>query len=334
MSPDTNDKRLAAITNWLQTELKLDILDFQHASEDASFRRYFRVRHSNGQNIVMDAPPVSENIRAFVDIARLLEQAGVHSPKVLAQNLSQGFLLLEDLGHKTFLDQVTEQSAETLYQSALDCLFKLQSRLPAPHLPLPAYDETLLEKELAIFSQWFVDRHCGLSMPANLQQSLNALLIDSALEQPQFFVHRDFHSRNLMIVEDNGPAVIDFQDAVIGPVTYDLVSLLRDCYIRWPEETIEDWLNPYYQRLLSAGLILTPWPVFRQWFDLMGLQRHLKAIGIFARLNYRDGKPDYLADIPRTLSYIRQVCAKYPSLSEFNQFLTEQLVPHYLQMQP
>ena len=328
MSPQTSDKRKEAIKNWLQTDLKLDILDFQHASEDASFRRYFRVRHAGGQNIVMDAPPATENIRAFVDIARLLEQAGVHSPKVLAQNLTQGFLLLEDLGYTTFLDRLSEESAEPLYQSALDCLFKLQSRLPAPHLPLPDYDEALLEKELGVFYQWFVERHCDQSMLVSLQQHLNTLLIDSALAQPVFFVHRDYHSRNLMIVEDNSPAVIDFQDAVKGPVTYDLVSLLRDCYIQWPQETVEDWLNQYYQRLLSAGLILTPWPTFKQWFDLMGLQRHLKAIGIFARLHYRDGKAAYLADIPRTLSYVSQVCESYPALREFNHFLTDKLLPH------
>jgi aminoglycoside/choline kinase family phosphotransferase len=329
MSSETSDNRIAALKFWLQNELRLEILDFQHASEDASFRRYFRVFHSNGQHIAMDAPPATENIRAFVDIALLLKQAGIHSPKIVAQNLSNGFLLLEDLGDRTFFDLVSGHSAEQLYQSALNCLFKLQSRLLTPHLPLPIYDQALLEKELGIFYQWFVEKHCGLSMPLALQQSLNKLLIDSALEQPQVFVHRDFHSRNLMIVEDNSPAVIDFQDAVKGPVTYDVVSLLRDCYIQWPEEMVEDWLNQYYQRLLSAGLITAPWIAFKRWFDLMGLQRHLKAIGIFARLNYRDNKPGYLADIPRTLSYISQVCQAYPALNEFNQFLVQQILPHY-----
>ncbi len=329
MSQQTRDKRLEDLKYWLESELRLDVLDFQPASEDASFRRYFRIRHGGGQHIAMDAPPTTENIRAFVDIARLLEQAGIHSPKIVAQNLAQGFLLLEDLGDNTFLDQLTEQSADNLYQSALDCLFNCQSRLPAPHLSLPAYDPALLEKELDIFYQWFIERHCGLSISMILRQSLNKLLIDSALEQPVFFVHRDFHSRNLMVVEHNSPAVIDFQDAVIGPVTYDLASLLRDCYIQWPEEDVEEWLNQYYQRLLSAGLITTPWLTFKRWFDLMGLQRHLKAIGIFARLNYRDQKPGYLADIPRTLNYIRQVCESYPSLNEFNQYLTEQILPRY-----
>ncbi len=333
MSDETGDKRIEAIKNWLQNDVSLSITQFQPASEDASFRRYFRVQHTAGQHIVMDAPPVSENLRPFIAIARLLQQAGIHSPEILAQQLTEGFLLLEDLGENTFLDLINEQSAENLYQSALDCLLKIQSRLPAAHVPLPVYDEALLTKELDIFYQWFIERHCGLSMPLALQQSLNKLLIDSALAQPVFFVHRDFHSRNLMIVEDNNPAVIDFQDAVKGPVTYDLVSLLRDCYIQWPEELVDDWLNQYYQRLLSAGLIDAPWMTFKRWFDLMGMQRHLKAIGIFSRLNYRDNKPGYLADIPRTLEYIQQVCTSYPALREFNHYLNEQILPRYQQIQ-
>ncbi len=329
MSRETHDKRLQLLKHWLQNDLGLEISDFQPASEDASFRRYFRVLHTQGQHIVMDAPPASEKNRSFIDVAAILKQTGIHSPDILAHNLTEGFMLLEDLGQISFFDRLNPETAESLYQSAFDCLFKLHSQLPAAHLPLPPYDAALLQNELDIFYHWFAEHHCGVPIPSSLQQQLNACLIHSALEQPVFFVHRDFHCRNLMVVPENSPGVIDFQDAVTGPVTYDLVSLLRDCYQQWPDEHVEDWLNHYYQRLLSAGLIQATASQFKRWFDLMGLQRHLKAIGIFARLHYRDNKPGYLADIPRTLRYIRAISQSYPELAEFDQFLTQTLLPQY-----
>lgn len=323
------DPRANVLINWLTADLGLQILHVEPASSDASFRRYFRVKHADGCHVVMDAPPDRENIAPFIRNAALLQTAGLHVPAIYRQNLEQGFLLLEDLGSQSFLDTLKPDNADALYRSALESLFKLQQAVDPSRGGLPAYDRALLSRELAIFYEWFLDKRLGIVIPSALGQTLDDCLIDSALQQPQVCVHRDYHSRNLMVLDQDSPGVIDFQDAVIGPVTYDVVSLLRDCYIRWPARQVLDWLELYYQRLLAAGTLNCDFRQFKRWFDLMGLQRHLKAIGIFSRLQFRDGKPGYLADIPRTMSYVVDVCGRYPELAEFNGFLARQVLPIY-----
>jgi hypothetical protein len=323
------DRRLAELVDWLNNDLALDIQQLTPASSDASFRRYFRVAHSGGCHIAMDAPPDKENIEPFVRVAALLKAADIHVPDIYRQNLRQGFLLLEDLGSISFLDQLQPDNADALYQQAQDSLLKLQLGIDIQNCGLPTYDRALLTRELGIFYEWFLEKLVGVSIPESISLKLNQILIDSALEQPQVCVHRDYHSRNLMFLEHAAPGVIDFQDAVIGPISYDLVSLLRDCYIAWPEPQVDSWARNYYQRLCAAGLLQTDFSQFKRWFDLMGMQRHLKAAGIFARLHLRDGKSGYLADIPRTLSYIGSVCEHYPELAEVSQFLQQQVPPAY-----
>ncbi|MGR8979888.1 MAG: aminoglycoside phosphotransferase family protein [Gammaproteobacteria bacterium] len=321
------DLRTIMMRDWLEHDLLLPIGSCEPASSDASFRRYFRVRVPEGQFIVMDAPPEKENIAAFIKVAELLQSSGVHVPFIYEQNPADGFLLLEDFGNQSYLDRLNQQSADSLYRSAFDTLFKQQADTLLDNCGLPSYDEPFFERELAIFDDWFLGRLLGIEMPGQVRESLHALLIESAMQQPRFFVHRDFHSRNLMVLDEKSPGVIDFQDAVIGPVTYDLVSLLRDCYIAWPEDRIEQWMAEYYRRLVEARLIDCSLEQFRRWFDLMGMQRHLKAIGIFSRLKLRDAKPNYLKDIPRTLSYVVIKARAYPELSEFSHFLESRVLP-------
>lgn len=315
--------------DWIENDLLLTINCCEPASSDASFRRYFRIKTPQGQFIVMDAPPVRENIEPFIKIANLLARSQVNVPTIFHQNLTEGFLLLEDFGTECFLDQLNASNATDLYQSALDSLFKLQTQTPSQNSDLPSYNEQLLKRELAIFDEWFLDELLGIDLTEHIRSSIHAVLIASALEQPRICVHRDFHSRNLMVLNDDSPGVLDFQDAVIGPITYDLVSLLRDCYIAWPEQQVNLWMTGYFQRLCHAGLVTCSLAQFKCWFDLMGLQRHLKAIGIFSRLHLRDGKSNYLKDIPRTLNYVTTQAQAYPELSDFSDFLHNQVLPVY-----
>ncbi len=324
------DLRTILMFDWLENDLLLTITSCAPASSDASFRRYFRVQTPDQQFIVMDAPPPQENTEPFIRIAKLLTQSQVKVPTIFQQNQTDGFLLLEDFGSQCFLDRLNEATAADLYQSAFDSLFKLQTQTPIQNAGLPGYDEPLLHRELAIFDEWFLGQLLDLQIPEAVWESVRAMLTASALEQPRSCVHRDYHSRNLMILDNDSPGVIDFQDAVIGPITYDLVSLLRDCYIAWPEHRIEQWQSDYFDRLRQAGLINCSRAQFKRWFDLMGLQRHLKAVGIFSRLHLRDGKSNYLDDIPRTLNYVTTVCAAYPELTLFNDFLREQVLPALL----
>ncbi|MDT4290794.1 phosphotransferase [Methylomonas sp. MO1] len=327
MYVSSSDRRLAELVDWLNNDVALDIQQITPASSDASFRRYFRVEHRDGCHIAMDAPPDKENTEPFVRVAGLLKPSDIHIPNIYQQNSRQGFLLLEDLGSTSFLDRLQIGNAELLYSQAMDSLFKLQTGVNPLDCGLPAYDSALLLRELAIFYEWFLEKLLGIAIPHKLATTINTILIDSALEQPQVCVHRDFHSRNLMVLEHNSPGVIDFQDAVIGPISYDLVSLLRDCYIAWPEQQVISWAQQYHQRLLAIGLLNADFNRFKRWFDLMGMQRHLKAVGIFARLHLRDGKSHYLADIPRTLAYISRVCDLYPEFADMQQFLQEQVLP-------
>lgn len=293
------------------------------ASSDASFRRYFRWEHAGQTLIVMDAPPPQEDCRPFVAVAELLAQAEVPVPQVLAQDLERGFLLLSDLGRQTYLDVLTETNADLLFAEAVQALLAQQTiSVPAG---FPVYDRALLERELQLFPEWYLGRHLGLDV-AQWQARLRPLfdlLIDSALAQPQVLVHRDFMPRNLMLSSPN-PGVLDFQDAVLGPVTYDITSLFKDAFISWPAERVEKWLNSYWQLARAAGIAVgDDFAEFYRASDLMGAQRHLKVIGIFARICHRDGKPKYLGDVPRFFKYLREACARRPELAELMPWLEE-----------
>lgn len=284
------------------------------ASSDASFRSYFRVSTPRGPVILMDAPPEREDSRSFIDVAERLHDCGVNAPRILASDLDEGFLLLSDLGDDCYLACLDENSADTLYGDAIDALVAIQHY--ARTAGLPDYDEAMLRNEMALFPDWLLERHLGLDttpVRAELEATMEAL-VANALEQPRVFVHRDYHSRNLMRTARDNPGILDFQDAVTGPVTYDLVSLLRDCYIAWPEARVDTWIERYRERAAAAGLDVADAATFRRWFDLMGVQRHLKASGIFARLYHRDGKPGYLADIPRTWNHIAALLDRHEEL--------------------
>ena len=329
-------RRFELLSRWLQTVLDEQELEITPASTDASFRRYFRVKiHTiSGQEtpgdslIAMDAPPEKEDTGPFINISDMLVNAGIHVPRVIATDTEQGFLLLTDLGDQQYLDALDEQTVESLYGDALEALLRMQRDVSCEASPLSPYDETLLTREMELFREWYLRRYCNLELAVQQQRQLDStfcLLADSALAQPRVFVHRDYHSRNLMVTPVNNPGVLDFQDAVIGPVTYDLVSLLRDCYIEWPRERVEQWALSYLHRAAEAGVFVRGDEyndaLLLRWFDWMGVQRHLKATGIFARLWLRDGKAGYLDDIPRTLGYVRDVCTRYEELNPLRSIL-------------
>ncbi len=319
------------------------------ASNDASFRRYFRIQatpeerreEGGGEKycdqtsyIIMDAPVEFEDCRPFIRISQQLAKMGLQVPEVLAQNLEQGFLLLTDLGDVTYLSALataTEQEADALYQQALTALVTLQSKGQKLANNLPEYDAPLLETEMNLFSDWLLGSHLNLSLNKieNQQwQSVKTHLQHSALAQPQVYVHRDYHSRNLMVNTSSSPGILDFQDAVQGPLTYDAVSLLRDCYIAWPVEQVTEWQRAYFLQLCTQNLIRKDeWIAFQKSMDLMGIQRHLKASGIFARLNHRDGKEGYLNDIPLTLDYIAQVGANYSDMTDLVRLIENRVLP-------
>jgi aminoglycoside/choline kinase family phosphotransferase len=324
------DIRKITLLDWLENDLLMPVMHCEPASSDASFRRYFRVTLPERQLIVMDAPPDKENIGQFIKVAELLRPSGINVPVIYHQNLIDGFLVLEDFGTKSYLDRLNSDNAYDLYGKALDSLFQLQSHGDITNSGLPRYDESLLKRELGIFEDWFINQLLDIDIPAALWEKVCGILISSALEQPVTCVHRDYHSRNLMVLENNSPGVIDFQDAVIGPITYDVVSLLRDCYINWPQDDINTWLQQYHEKLKHTGLITCDLPVFTRWFDLMGMQRHLKAIGIFSRLHLRDGKPGYLKDIPRTLGYVTSLAQSSPELAVFYDYLVKHIPSEYL----
>lgn len=317
--------RTLSMLDWLENDLLLTIDSYEPASSDASFRRYFRVKASEGHFVVMDAPPEKENIEPYIRIAGLMARSSVKVPAIYQTNIKDGFLLIEDFGSQCFLDQLNIQNATDLYRSAFDTLFNLQTKTTIENCGLPGYDEPLLNRELVIFEDWFLNQLLDITIPAPIWETVRRFLVTSALEQPLTCVHRDFHSRNLMFLNIDSPGVIDFQDAVIGPVTYDLVSLLRDCYIAWPSQLVEEWMTEYYDRLFRTKYVACNSLQFKRWFDLMGLQRHLKAIGIFSRLHLRDSKSNYLADIPRTLNYVKSICEAYPELNDFNDFMLKHI---------
>jgi aminoglycoside/choline kinase family phosphotransferase len=323
--------RLDALKHWLNTELAFRDYTLKPASSDASFRRYFRITHEGACYIVMDAPPDKEDSRPFITIANMFLDVGLNVPEIIDENLEQGFLLLSDLGTHLYLDELNADTVERLYGDALGALATIQGCVPGEGV-LPDYDRTLLLNEMALFRDWLVDRHLGIRLTAGQEALLAAafdLLADNALGQPRVCVHRDYHSRNLMVNGRNNPGILDFQDAVVGPVTYDLVSLLRDCYIRWPRERVEGWALGYQDLALQSGILRAEHKDpqrFLRWFDLMGVQRHLKAAGIFARLCHRDGKPGYLGDIPRTLGYITDMTGRHPDLAPLCAFVENEVL--------
>ena len=305
------DYRLEELTAWVhQTKPNASL---EPASADASFRRYFRVSEGQQTWVAMDAPPDKETLLPFIDVGKRLSAVDVNTPTIHSSNLEQGFLLMDDLGVTPYLPELTIETADSLYADALQSLIRIQT---ADIKDLPKYDMELLSDELSLMPQWFLERHLEIELSDLESKALDdvfAFLIKSSLDQPQVFVHRDYHSRNLMFTSENNPGVIDFQDAVLGPIGYDLVSLLRDCYIAWPESLVSRWVNDFRLMAIDARLLTpdTSQSQFMQWFDLIGLQRHIKVLGIFARLNHRDGKQNYLNDLPLTLSYVLSVAKRY-----------------------
>ncbi|UZE96676.1 aminoglycoside phosphotransferase family protein [Alkalimarinus alittae] len=333
------DLRLQQLHKWLEQQFKGDTFTIAPVSGDASFRRYFRVEQQQKgapslthQWIAMDAPPEKEDSRPFVAIARHWESLAIQVPHIKAFDLAQGFMLLSDFGNTLLLDTTitAPNKTESLYRSALNTLTHIQSCSSPEDHALPPYDSTLLAREMELFREWLVSKKLGIELSPEDHDQLNKsfqFLIDEALAQPIVCVHRDYHSRNLMALSDGSIGVIDFQDAVMGPITYDAVSLLRDCYIVLPASFIEQQLQAFHQATLDAGLHNADYSQFQRWFDLMGVQRHLKAAGIFARLSLRDGKHDYLNDIPRTVNYIERVSSNYTQLNDFNHWLKAVVIP-------
>ncbi len=332
-TPQMNDSdaRRALLEGWLSRELGLHVRAIEPASSDASFRRYFRVMCDRHTYIVMDAPPGKEDVRPYLRVTGLLEPLAVHVPHVYEADVDRGLLLLEDLGGTHYLARLAGGGdAQRLYGDALETLARIQLRGAEAAKQLPAYDRGPLLREMALMPEWFLGRHLAIELPAGERRMLEAafeFLIREALAQPQVLVHRDYHSRNLMVVAEGNPGVLDFQDAVRGPVGYDLVSLLKDCYISWPRERVTGWVSGYRERLkCEGGPVGADAAEFLRWFDLIGVQRHLKVLGIFARLWYRDGKSGYLRDLPLTLQYVRDTCRRYAQLGELSELLERRVV--------
>lgn len=320
--------RAASRLAWTRQALDDASLTLDPASADASFRSYWRTHHAGQSWIVMDSPPTQEDPGPWLAIGARLSAAGLHVPEVCALDLAQGFLLIEDLGSQLYLPALNDDTADALYGDAMDALLRMQRDVDATDLP--PYDHAFLQRELEIMPEWFLRRHLGCT-PAceewDVLESAFTVLLKSALEQPRCFVHRDYHSRNLLITARNNPGVIDFQGALHGPMTYDLASLLRDCYIVWDRSRVEAWAEIHRLRLRDAGLInpAVSRERFLRWFDLIGLQRHVKVLGIFCRLSYRDGKSGYMDDLPRVYHYVIDVAARYPELIDFVNFLQRQV---------
>lgn len=327
-----DDPRFTALVAWLESEPGFSAAELKPASADASFRRYFRLQLGQQTRIVMDAPPPQEDCVAFVEVAAFLREMGVNGPEVLRADIEHGFLLLSDLGQRQYLDELTvrPEVANELYRDAINALATIQREGKRFQHNLPNYDEPLLRNELSLFHDWLCERHLGLKFSDDNERQWSEccdVLVRSALAQPAVFVHRDYHSRNLMLTTENNPGILDFQDAVLGPLTYDLVSLLRDCYIRWPEEQVRTWALEFYEALDGSIRARIDAETFLRFFDLMGVQRHLKATGIFARLLHRDGKPGYMRDVPRTLQYVVDVSRRYPEIGFLAELIEERCMP-------
>lgn len=331
MSIFEQPSRLTALTNWLKESCFLSGTDFelQPLINDASSRQYFRLRLGNFSHIVMVAPPDKENIINFVAIARDFARQGISTPEILAYNLEQGFMLLSDLGNDLYLNILNSNTADDLYHRALSVIHQIQTCNPKfPDKSLHLFDEKYIRFELGLFIDWFLKKHLALTITDeinNILENTFKILINSALEQPQVCVHRDYHSRNLLLLENKSVGVLDFQDAVYGPITYDAASLLRDAYIDWPKGKVYQWVLKFYNRInLSHPCTQER---FLRWFDLISFQRHLKILGIFSRLNYRDNKPHYLSMTTRLLNYVSKTCEDYAELYNFKEILQTKIQP-------
>lgn len=314
----TGSDRQLALSQFVAAALKPRAFALAPASADASFRSYWRVRAGTSSWIVMDAPPPQEDVEPWLDIDARLRIAGLHAPEVHAADVDQGFVLMEDLGNRTYLPELDESSVDVLYGAALEALLRMQREVPV--YGLPVFDATRTIPEMELLGPWFLERHLGFApnfADWDVIENAFRLIAGAADEQPRAFMHRDYHSRNLLVAEVNSPAIIDFQGAMFGPITYDLASLLRDCYIAWPAERIDAWVEAYRRRLDAEGIVSVDAAQFRRWFDSIGLQRHVKVLGLFCRLCYRDGKAGYLADLPRVLDYVLGVARGYPALLDF-----------------
>ncbi len=327
-SDSSGDPRLTQLQNWLGSlpAPLLLLASLRLASSDASFRRYFRIDGTDGGSyIVMDAPPPQEDVRPFIHVADVFGATGVSVPSILAQDIESGFLLLSDLGSTTYLQLLNPDNAHKLYIDAIDAMVQIQ--VHSTPAVLPEYDRALLLRELMLFPEWYIGKHLGLTMTEKQTATLNKVfdaLLANNLAQAQVYVHRDFHSRNLMVLPNGNPGILDFQDAVYGPITYDLASLLRDAYIQWDEEIVLDWAIRYWERAKRAGLpVNSDIDSFYRDFEYMGLQRHLKVLGIFARLYHRDGKDAYLKDMPLVMEYTRKAAHRYKELAPLVRLLDE-----------
>lgn len=318
-------QRYMQLQDWLQQMNQDSRHSLTKLAGDASFRCYYRLVNDQGSFVVMDAPPDKESCQPFVSVAELLQSAGVLVPNIFHQDLQRGFLLLSDLGDRLYLSELNTNTADRLYQRAFNTLLAI-ARIPThTNSRLPQYDEARLLSEMQLFPHWYLAKYKKFAIDRKAQQQLQqvfTMLIDNAQAQPQVCVHRDYHSRNLLICAEDKVGVLDFQDALQGPITYDLVSLLKDCYIDWPQAQIDRWVESYYLQLSELNYLKNiSLEQFTRWFDFMGLQRHLKCLGIFVRLHVRDQKPNYLNDIPRVITYVRSVCDKYQELTPLLAFL-------------
>lgn len=323
-----SDPRLSLLLNWIATlsEFSLNASTLRPASNDASFRRYFRIDDANGHTyILMDAPPPQEDVRPFIQVAELFGATGVTVPTVLASHIEQGFLLLSDLGSVMYSHLLNQDTAQKLYMDAIGSLVQIQTHSQTG--VLPEYDRAMLHRELHIFPDWYISKHLGATLTETQQANLHKVfeqILANNVAQPQIYVHRDYHSRNLMVMKEGNPGILDFQGAMYGPITYDIVSLLRDAYIEWDEEQVLDWAIRYWERARHVGLpVSTDIDSFYRDFEFMGLQRHLKILGIFCRLAYRDNKPNYLTDLPLVLSYVRKTAQRYNALIPLLRLLDE-----------
>ncbi|MEM7401152.1 MAG: phosphotransferase [Pseudomonadota bacterium] len=323
---NSDDTRLSLLHDWLKENFGNLEYTLKPVSGDASFRRYFRFKSDQHQLIAVDSPPDKESNEAFVHVTHLLAAEGVAVPHIHYCSLDFGFFLLSDFGDRLLLDSLNDKNANDLYAMALDSLITIQ-QTPAESLSL--YDQTLLQQEMELFREWFIKKHLKINLNHDENEHLNTvfqILADDALQQPQVFVHRDYHSRNIMTIENETLGIIDYQDSVKGPITYDLVSLLRDCYISWPDEKVYALCLSFYEMLKTQGAVQhIDESTFIKFFDLMGIQRHLKAVGIFSRLNIRDNKSNYLNDIPRTLNYIRLIAKKYTETEKLAEIISSRV---------
>ncbi|MEX1826139.1 aminoglycoside phosphotransferase family protein [Luteibacter sp. CQ10] len=322
------DDRSAARLAWARQATALPSLTLEPASADASFRSYWRGYVEGQPVIVMDSPPAKENPEPWVAIGRRLAEAGLHVPKVMVADLAQGFLLIEDLGTRTYLPELDDATVDALYGDALDALLRMQKHVDTGGLP--AFDRAWQTMEMDIMPEWFLRRHLGVGVTCGGWDALEIAfthIMKAIAEQPRAFMHRDYHSRNLLVTAERSPGIIDFQGAMSGPITYDLASLLRDAYVVWDNERVEGWVEAYRLRLLDARLLdeTVDTDRFRRWFDLTGLQRHIKILGLFCRLCYRDGKPGYLDDLPRVLRYVVDTARRHADIAPLADFIEAQI---------